>query len=69
MTHSTRRGLATGAFALSAALLLAGCAGGGGGGEATDGGDDGDGELTQIKLQLQWLPQAQFAGYFAAADQ
>jgi NitT/TauT family transport system substrate-binding protein len=25
--------------------------------------------LTPIKLQLQWFPQAQFAGYFAAVDQ
>ena len=25
--------------------------------------------LTPIKLQLQWFPQAQFAGYFAALDQ
>ncbi len=26
-------------------------------------------ELTPIKLQLQWLPQGQFAGYFAAQEQ
>ena len=26
-------------------------------------------ELTPVKLQLQWFTQAQFAGYFAAADQ
>lgn len=25
--------------------------------------------LTKIRLQLQWFPQAQFAGYFAAVDQ
>jgi NitT/TauT family transport system substrate-binding protein len=25
--------------------------------------------LTKVKLQLQWFPQAQFAGYFAAVDQ
>ena len=25
--------------------------------------------LTTVKLQLQWFPQAQFAGYFAAVDQ
>ena len=32
-------------------------------------GDDGDGEeLTPVSLQLQWAPQAQFAGYFAAAE-
>ena len=68
MRHSTRRGLATGAFALSAALLLAACSGGGGT-ETPDDDDQGGGELTQVKLQLQWLPQAQFAGYFAAVDQ
>ena len=26
-------------------------------------------ELKPIRLQLQWFPQAQFAGYFAAKDQ
>ena len=67
MKHSTRRGLAAGAFAISAALLLAACSGG----DGSDGGGDAaeEGELTPIKLQLQWLPQGQFAGYFAAVDQ
>ena len=27
------------------------------------------GELTKVKLQLQWVTQAQFAGYYAAVDQ
>jgi len=31
--------------------------------------DDASGELTPVKLQLQWFTQAQFAGYFAAVDQ
>lgn len=31
--------------------------------------DSGSGELTPVKLQLQWFTQAQFAGYFAAVDQ
>lgn len=69
MKHSTRRGLAAGAFAVSAALLLSACAGGdsgdGGGNGATGG---GEGDLTPVKLQLQWLPQGQFAGYFAAVE-
>src|SRR4029450_12638917 len=26
-------------------------------------------EMKPIRLQLQWFPQAQFAGYFAAKDQ
>lgn len=68
MKHSTRRGLAAGAFAVSAALLLAACsAGGDDGGDGGDAGGGGD-ELTPVKLQLQWLPQGQFAGYFAAVE-
>ncbi|UPO78414.1 ABC transporter substrate-binding protein [Arthrobacter sp. Helios] len=53
------------AMAVSA-LVLAGCGGGGG-----DSGDSGEaaGELTPVKLQLQWFAQAQFAGYYAALDQ
>ena len=67
MRHSTRRARATGALALAAALLLAGCAGAGDPPVETD--DNDDEGLTEVKLQLQWLPQAQFAGYFAAIDQ
>ncbi len=42
-------------------------------GEDTTTEDDGeeaadDGALTPVKLQLQWVPQSQFAGYFAARD-
>ena len=33
------------------------------------GDDDTAEELVPIKLQLQWVTQAQFAGYFAAVDQ
>ena len=29
----------------------------------------GGGALTKVRLQLQWFPQAQFAGYYAALDQ
>ncbi len=38
---------------------------------ATACGDDdaGGGDLTPINLQLQWVTQSQFAGYFAAVDQ
>jgi len=44
------------------AVVLAAC----GTGEQGDDGDGGD--LTPVSLQLQWAPQAQFAGYFAAAE-
>ncbi|MDX1689643.1 MAG: ABC transporter substrate-binding protein [Acidimicrobiia bacterium] len=33
------------------------------------GDDDGAGETVPVSLQLQWVTQAQFAGYFAALDQ
>jgi len=38
-----------------------------GGSDDAAGGSD-DGELTPVTLQLQWVPQSQFAGYFAARD-
>ncbi|WP_409047977.1 ABC transporter substrate-binding protein [Microbacterium sp. HA-8] len=68
MRHSTRRSLTAGGIALSATLVLAACAGGSTDTD-TDSGDADAGELTPVVLQLQWLPQAQFAGYFAAAEQ
>ncbi len=39
--------------------------------DASDGGGDGGdgGDLDAVQLQLQWAPQAQFAGYFAAVEQ
>ncbi len=55
--------------AVSATLLLAAC--GTQTGESTapsDGGGDG-GEAATVQLQLQWAPQAQFAGYFAAVEE
>jgi NitT/TauT family transport system substrate-binding protein len=48
------------------ALVLAACSGGSSGSESEG---TAEGELTPVKLQLQWLPQGQFAGYFAAVDQ
>jgi len=69
----TRRAFSAGAGGMTLAAFLAACGdsgggGGGGGGEGEGGGTGGD-DLTPVRLQLQWLPQAQFAGYFAAADQ
>lgn len=58
-----RRGLAATAAVLASSTLLAACG-------SDDGGSDASGgDLTEVKLQLQWLPQAQFAGYYAAVDQ
>src|ERR671910_3619630 len=54
------------AAAAALILLAAGC-----GGSDDDGGGGGSGDSgpTKVKLQLQWVTQAQFAGYFAAVDQ
>jgi len=43
------------------ALVVAACSSSGGSASAA--------ALTPVKLQLQWFPQAQFCGYFAAKDQ
>ena len=67
MNHSRRRFATIGGLALAAALALTACSGSGGETGETDGAG-GDGELTPVKLQLQWLPQGQFAGYFAAQE-
>ena len=60
---------------LSAMLVLAACGTQTGGESDAPGGsdgasDDGSGaEMTSVSLQLQWVPQAQFAGYFAAVEE
>ena len=54
------RGMAA-ALALLA-LVVAACSSTGGGASATAA------AMTPVKLQLQWFPQAQFCGYFAAKD-
>ncbi|MDJ0335711.1 ABC transporter substrate-binding protein [Salinibacterium sp. G-O1] len=66
MRHSTRRGLTVTSVAAIAAIALSACTA-----PATDTStDSGDFEpITDISLQLQWLPQAQFAGYYVALDQ
>lgn len=66
MRHSIRRGAVATAGVALAALTLSACAGG----DAEPATGDGDfTPLTEITLQLQWLPQAQFAGYYVALDQ
>jgi NitT/TauT family transport system substrate-binding protein len=58
------------ALVAAALLALAAC-----GGDDDDGEGEGDtgsadtGELTPVTLQLKWVTQAQFAGYYAALDQ
>ncbi|MET1052930.1 MAG: ABC transporter substrate-binding protein [Mycetocola sp.] len=66
MKHSKRLALGIGAIAAASALVLTGCSGSGSNGGD---GDADSGELTPVKLQLQWFSQAQFAGYYAALDQ
>lgn len=70
MRDTKRRLAGVGALGLAAALALTACGGGGGTDEETAaaGGGESDG-LTPVTLQLQWLTQAQFSGYYAALDQ
>ena len=63
MKHSTRLSLGIGATVTAAALMLSGCSSSDSSSEESS---SGDAELTPITLQLQWLAQAQFAGYYAA---
>ena len=51
--------------AATMALTMSAC----GAQPGTDGSDAPDGETASVQLQLQWAPQAQFAGYFAAVEQ
>ena len=67
MRHGTGRFLALTATAAVTALALAACSAPAP--EATTGADGDFEPITDIKLQLQWLPQAQFAGYYVALDQ
>jgi NitT/TauT family transport system substrate-binding protein len=71
MIRPTRKSL-VGAAVLSAAALLAACSssGGGGGNSASAGGGSTPaGKPVNVTLQLQWVTQAQFAGYIAALKQ
>ena len=61
MKHSIRRGL-TATIAAAAAIALAACSSP----APTDTSSGAFEPITSIKLQLQWLPQSQFAGYYVA---
>jgi len=57
------------ALVAGAAILAAACSGGGSGSSAGASGGASGGATTKIRFQLQWVAQAQFAGYYAALDQ
>ena len=67
MKHSTRIKLSIGAVGIATVLVLSGCASGST--STSDSTPSSGGKLTPITLQLQWVAQAQFAGYYAAVDQ
>lgn len=60
-----RQGALVAAIALALAAVLAAC----GSSNDTSKGSSGSTKLTPVKLQLQWVAQAQFAGYYAAVAQ
>lgn len=74
MRDNRRAWLSVGALGIAAALVLSGCGGSSddeetaGSGSSADA-SGGSGDLTPVKLQLQWTTQAQFSGYYAALDQ
>lgn len=68
MSYRNHRRASLAGAAFAAVLLLTSCAETGNG-ETSGGEADGGDDLTPVRLQLQWLPQGQFAGYFAAEDQ
>ncbi|WP_244259236.1 ABC transporter substrate-binding protein [Rathayibacter sp. VKM Ac-2759] len=65
MNRRTRIAMTTTAGFAVVGLALTGCSASGG----DSGGSGSSGDLTPVTLQLQWVAQAQFAGYYAAVDQ
>lgn len=63
--HRRRPWLTLGATVAALALTVSAC----GGSDDTEESSAGDSGLTPVKLQLQWVAQTQFAGYYAAVDQ
>jgi NitT/TauT family transport system substrate-binding protein len=64
VNRRTRITLTTTAGFAAVGLALTGCSASGGSGSGAD-----SGGLAPVTLQLQWVAQAQFAGYYAALDQ
>ncbi len=64
MKHSTRIMIGVGAMAAVTALVLSGCSS-----TTSPSASGGSTKLTPVTLQLQWVTQAQFAGYYAALAQ
>lgn len=56
-------------FAVVATLALLATACGGSDSDSASGGDGECDNVDDVSLQLQWFAQAQFAGYYAAADE
>ncbi|PPF15108.1 ABC transporter substrate-binding protein [Rathayibacter rathayi] len=65
MNRPIRITLTTTAAFVAVGLALTGCTTSGSGSDS----DSDSGGLTPVTLQLQWVAQAQFAGYYAALDQ
>ena len=64
-----RKGIISGLLlAVMALSLLAGCDMGSTGGQATPVSGQPSGTPDKVRLQLKWLHQAQFAGFYVAAD-
>ena len=65
----TLSGLKIGVVTMALALTVSACGSDGGGDTDSSGPDASGDELTPVSLQLQWVAQAQFAGYYAALEQ
>jgi len=61
-----RRRFVLAALAVLVGVLVAGCGGGGSKSSENEGEKEGGGAKTKVTLQLKWVTQAQFAGYYAA---
>lgn len=69
MTRTTRPFLKLGATVAALALTLSACGSSDSESDSAPAAGGENGSLTPVKLQLQWVTQAQFAGYYAAVDQ